>query len=80
MISTFELCTYNVSQTRFLNRTLIEKAIYGYFPEIKNFGIHKFRTVLMHSYDAWEMSMNLRFFRAFGKDGVILDYRGGMYR
>ena len=80
MISPFELCTYNVNQTRLLNRTLIEKAIYGYFPEIKSFGVHKFRTTLMHSYDAWEMSMNLRFFRAFGKDGVILDYRRGVYR
>ena len=80
MISSFELCTYNVNQTRFLNRTLIEKAVYGYFPEIKSFSIYKFRTMLVQSYDAWEMSTNLRFFRAFDKDGVILDYRGGMYR
>jgi hypothetical protein len=80
MISPFELCTYSVNQTRFLNRTLIEKAIYGYFPEIKSFSIHKFRTTLIHSYDACKMSMNLKFFRAFGKDGVILDYRKGVYR
>ena len=80
MISPFEIASYEIEETRMSDRFLISRTTHKYYPEADCFDCWKTGQFLRSTYDILYIIKNVRFFRAFNKDGVRCEYSEGYYR
>ena len=80
MISPLEIVSYEICSTRLLNRIMVGRDVYKYFHDVKSFGLYKTQTSIVSAFTELFIRAEKKFFKAFGKDGVTLDYKRGVYR